>query len=124
MLIGRSLSSVRSRSASSKALLYEPADTKCSAKQRCRLAFQCTLFTQPGQRLSHVCVVSAPMLPFLLLVNYAKVNYVKGSINEERIFCLRCTHRLLGCQQRELQEPLWRGLHRDVLCLPHRLQST
>src|SRR5258708_36702094 len=116
MLIGRSVSSVRSRSASSKALLYEPADTKCSAKQRCRLAFQCTLFTQPGQRLSHVCVVSAPMLPFLLL------NYAKGSINEERIFCLRRTHWLLGCQQRELQEPLWRGFHRDVLCFPHRLQ--
>ncbi len=32
-------------------------------------------------------------------------HYGKGSINEERIICARCTHWILGCQQGKLQEP-------------------
>src|SRR5260370_37630961 len=31
----------------------------------------------------------------------------KGSFNEERNICARCTHWILGCQQGKLQEPLW-----------------
>src|SRR5260370_15381414 len=47
---------------------------------------------------------------------------VKGSINEEWLFCTGCAYGILGRQQRKLQEPLWRSLHRDLLRVPHRLQ--
>src|SRR5579859_626183 len=49
---------------------------------------------------------------------------VKGPIDEEWFVCAGCAHRVLGCQQGKLQEPIWGCVHRNLLCLPYRLQST